>query len=223
MPNSEALAVVQTAVNLSRTHRHAPTLDVLDVVMKGRIDQVLDFTDPAAPNGSLAAPGSPFGQLLAAAFDEAMTPNEWKTFTGPTAEAALHDGCLEIWRTHIVPRFAARYGVARGCRSGRCRTITPALGLQLQAPRDRAERRVTARALDSGRLSPGFLEASVVAASHGRCILTNLRAHFVQMLPGQDHAFDAFIQRLPAKPVIALRCHLAIPYVFPPCRPRTLL
>ena len=79
--------------------------------MKGHIDQVLDFTDPAAPNGSLSAPGAPFGQLLAAAFDEAMTPNEWAAFTGPTAEPALRDGCLEIWRIHVVPRFAARYGV----------------------------------------------------------------------------------------------------------------
>jgi len=46
---------------------------VLDLVMCGRADQVLDFDDPVAPNGSLAAPSAPFGQLLAAAFDEAIT------------------------------------------------------------------------------------------------------------------------------------------------------
>jgi len=112
MPNPEALAVAQAAVSLTRTHRHAPALDVLDVVMKGRIDHVLDFTDPAAPHGSLAAPDAPFGQLLTAAFDEAMTPIEWAAFTGPTAEASLRDACLDIWRIHVVPRFAARYGVA---------------------------------------------------------------------------------------------------------------
>jgi len=39
---------------------------VLDLVMRGRADQVLDFDDPAAPSAA-------FGQLLAAAFDEAMT------------------------------------------------------------------------------------------------------------------------------------------------------
>jgi len=55
---------------------------VLDLVMCGRADQVLDFDDPVAPNGSLAAPSAPFGQLLAAAFDEAMTLNGWATFTG---------------------------------------------------------------------------------------------------------------------------------------------
>ena len=41
--------------------------------MRGRAEQVLDFDDPAAPNGSLATPSAAFGQLLAAAFDEAMT------------------------------------------------------------------------------------------------------------------------------------------------------
>jgi hypothetical protein len=79
--------------------------------MRGRADQVLDFDDPAAPNGSLAAPSAPFGQLLAAAFDEAMTPTEWKAFTGVAADLRLRDGCLEIWQGYVVPRFEARYGV----------------------------------------------------------------------------------------------------------------
>jgi hypothetical protein len=72
MPDSQALAVVQAAISLTRTHSHAPAIDVLDVVMEGRIDQVIDFGDSASPNASLAAPAMPFGQLLAAAFDEAM-------------------------------------------------------------------------------------------------------------------------------------------------------
>jgi hypothetical protein len=76
---------------------------VLDLVMRGRADQLLDFSDLAAPNGTLAAPGAPFGQLLAAAFDEAMTPAEWATFTGPTADAAPRDGCMETWRVYVVP------------------------------------------------------------------------------------------------------------------------
>ena len=70
MPCPDALAVVQAAVSLTRTHPHAPALDVLDLVMRGRADQVLDFDDPAAPNGSLGAPSAAFGQLLAGAFDD---------------------------------------------------------------------------------------------------------------------------------------------------------
>jgi hypothetical protein len=84
---------------------------VLDLVMRGRADQVLDFDDPAAPNGSLAAPSAPFGQLLAAAFDDVMTPTEWKAFTGPAADPVLRDGCLDIWRAYVLSRFEARYGV----------------------------------------------------------------------------------------------------------------
>ena len=68
-------------MDLARSHVPAPAIDVLDLAMKGRIRQAVDFTDPTAENGSLAAPGAPFGQLLAAAFDEAMTPNEWAAFT----------------------------------------------------------------------------------------------------------------------------------------------
>ena len=111
MPDPNADAIVQTTVNLPRTHRYAPALDVLDLVMCGRADQVLDFSDPAAPHGSLAAPGAPFSQLLAAAFDEAMTPIEWAAFMDLTADASLREGCLEIWRVYVVPRFEARYGV----------------------------------------------------------------------------------------------------------------
>ncbi len=83
--------------------------------MKVRIDQVLEFTDPTAVNGSLAAPGAPFGRIVAAAFDEVMTPNEWASSTDATADAALRQGCLDIWRVHVVPRFEARHGaVVRG-------------------------------------------------------------------------------------------------------------
>lgn len=109
MRDPEALAVVHAAINLSRTHRHAPLLDVLDLVMKGHTDQSLDFADSSSPNGSLASPGAPFGQLLAAALDEAMTPTEWATFTGAPADSGLRGGCLEIWRVYVVPRFAARF------------------------------------------------------------------------------------------------------------------
>ena len=111
MANPDAKIVVASAVNLTRTHPQAPALDVLDLVMTGRTDQILDFKGPTASNGSLADPGSPFGSLLAAAFDEAMTPNEWAAFTGSNALPALRDACLEIWRTYVMPRFAARFGV----------------------------------------------------------------------------------------------------------------
>lgn len=96
MANPDATAVVIAAVDLTRTHPHAPALDVLDRVMNGRIDQALDFADPTAMNGSLANPSSPLGRLLAAAFDEAMTANEWATFAGPGCGPGLRDAYLEV-------------------------------------------------------------------------------------------------------------------------------
>jgi hypothetical protein len=111
MATPDALAVVQTAVSLRRTHRHAPPLDVLDLAMRGGAGPVLDFGDTAAANASLVSPAMPFGQLIAEAFDKAMTPLEWTAFTGATADSSLRVGCLQIWRVLVMPRFEARYGV----------------------------------------------------------------------------------------------------------------
>jgi hypothetical protein len=121
MPSHTALAVVQATVNLARTHPQAPALDALDLVIKDRIDQILDFADAAAVNGSLAPPGVPFGQLLAAVFDEAMTPNKWAAFTGPTAEPSLRDVAWKSAHTrHAALRCAVWGGgerVVRGVRT----------------------------------------------------------------------------------------------------------
>ena len=104
MHNPQALGIAQAALSLTRTHPHARAIDVLDLVMRGQIDQALDFAN-------FAAPAAPFGQLVAAAFDDAMTPVEWKAFTGATADAQLRQGCLELWRTYVMPQFEARYCV----------------------------------------------------------------------------------------------------------------
>jgi hypothetical protein len=110
MANRAAQSIVDQATALARSHSHAPAIDLLDLVMQGQINQVLDFSDTSSVNGSLASPGAQFGQLLAAAFDEVMTPNGWSAFTGPMAEVPLRDACLRIWRTNVVPRFGARHG-----------------------------------------------------------------------------------------------------------------
>jgi hypothetical protein len=76
--------------------------------MRGR---ALDFADRTAVNGSLASPGAPFGQLLGAAFDEAMTPNEWRRSLGRRLKR--HYGTL-VWTSGVCTTclgFAARYGV----------------------------------------------------------------------------------------------------------------
>jgi hypothetical protein len=102
--SSHRFNIVLSALALRKSHAAAPLIEVFDIVMKGRAGQVLDF-------GVDAEPASEFGQLIAEAFDESMTPNEWAAFTGPDADTKLRTGCLSIWRTYVLPRFAARYGV----------------------------------------------------------------------------------------------------------------
>lgn len=111
MANPDARAVVDTAVSLSISHPHAPARDVLALALQGRAGQVLDFGDTAAPLGSLAAPVEPFGQLVAAAYDQAMTPDEWKLFTGPDAHPKLRMACLMAWRSDVTPKMAIEHGV----------------------------------------------------------------------------------------------------------------
>ncbi|RVT53977.1 hypothetical protein [Rubrivivax albus] len=111
MSNAEARTVVSDAVSLSASHPHAPAVDVLELTLRGRRGQVLDFGDPGAPLGSLAAPGAPFGQLIAAAYDLAMTPNEWRLFTGPGAHPKLRMACLMAWRSDVVSKMVLQHGV----------------------------------------------------------------------------------------------------------------
>ena len=111
MSNADARAVVSTAVSLSASHPHAPAADVLALALQGRSGQVLDFGEPAAEHGSIASPRSPFGQLVAAAFDQAMTPAEWQLFTGPDAHPHLRVACLMAWHGDVLPKMALANGV----------------------------------------------------------------------------------------------------------------
>lgn len=79
--------------------------------MRGGAEQAPGLADPTAVNGCLAAPGAQLDQRFAAAIDEAMPPSEWAAFTGADALPVLRNACLEIFRVHLMPRFAARYGV----------------------------------------------------------------------------------------------------------------
>jgi hypothetical protein len=109
--NTAARELIDAAVALTASHAHAPARDVLDVTMKGRGGQVLNFIEVGARNGSLADPGSAFGQLVARAFDAGMTPAEWAAFTDSAADPVLRDACLNVWRDEVFARFSARYRV----------------------------------------------------------------------------------------------------------------
>jgi hypothetical protein len=112
MPNLHALNVVQAAVSLGRSHPHAPPLDVLDLVMRGREGQMLNFIEVGVRHASLADPSSPFGQLVAAALDRGMEPEDWISLTSDRADAHLRERLLDLWRDEVMEStFAKRYGV----------------------------------------------------------------------------------------------------------------
>jgi hypothetical protein len=88
-------AHADAAIPLSRSYAHAPPLDVLDLVMQGRVSQVLDLAGNADP-------GAPFGQLIAASFDPCMAPRERATFTALDAAPSLRE---VAWRYGVAMSF----------------------------------------------------------------------------------------------------------------------
>lgn len=97
--------VAAAAVALHRSHARAPVLECLDVALRQRTGSIADF------GPDVCAPSSPFGQLLAEAFDTAMVPDDWALATHrntpPQAAAAL----MQLWHDVVLVPFAARYGL----------------------------------------------------------------------------------------------------------------
>jgi hypothetical protein len=104
MADSEALAIVRTALAMRASHPNAPALDVLDLATKGRHESYPDFEDGAAPGGDWTDPASEFGTLLIEAFDTKYTVQEWKAACvgGMDAEQS------EAWE-RVTEAFASRY------------------------------------------------------------------------------------------------------------------
>lgn len=58
------------------------------------------------------APTSPLGQLLAEAFDTAMSPSEWSAWSTPPADPLLRFAALGLWRSLVLEPFARRFDLA---------------------------------------------------------------------------------------------------------------
>ena len=71
--------VASAAVSLRRSHPHVSAADVLDVVMRGRTGSLADF-------GESIEPATPFGFLIAEAFDDGMAPRDWALVTHPNTD-----------------------------------------------------------------------------------------------------------------------------------------
>jgi hypothetical protein len=97
------LAVVNEALALRRSHPHAPAVDVLDLVIRGRDVWLEDFLDPMVPP-------SPFALLVAEAVGDCMTAGEWRGLTGLDADPRVRDALVQMYREAVWPKFVGRYG-----------------------------------------------------------------------------------------------------------------
>lgn len=98
--------VARAAVALRKSHPHAPALEVLDVVMRQRAGHLADF------GADQLDPGSPFGQIVAEAFDTAMTPADWAVVKNPQADPVLVGALRSVWAQEVLHRFAKHYHLA---------------------------------------------------------------------------------------------------------------
>jgi hypothetical protein len=96
-------AVIDESVNLRASHPAVPPLDILDLVLRGRRTRSINF--------GVISPVSPFGLLVAEAFDRGMPVSDWVgfyRFPDPRVIAALD----EIWRKKVWPAFVTHFGIA---------------------------------------------------------------------------------------------------------------
>lgn len=99
--------VVRAAEAHRRSHPAVPALDVLDLVMEGHTGSLADF-------GVSLHPTTAFGQIIAAAFDKGMAPQDWLLIDlcdNVHLVAELH----RIWIQEVLPKLAARYALTSPC------------------------------------------------------------------------------------------------------------
>jgi hypothetical protein len=103
MPDPTAAVLVDEALALRNSHPHAPAVEVLDLVIKGRGVWLEDLFPHMVPP-------SPFALLVAEAMEDCMTAGEWQAFTGPNADERLRDEMRRQYEEAVLPKFVIRYG-----------------------------------------------------------------------------------------------------------------
>jgi len=109
MIDAELQSAADAAVALSKSHAKVPAVDVLEIVFLGK--QGLKIPAPVDVNHPVMGPRSGLGQLVAAAFDGGMLPQDWLALTSSTADPRVVEALFAIWRAEVLPRFAARFGL----------------------------------------------------------------------------------------------------------------
>ena len=94
--------VALAAVALQKSHPSAPAIEVLDVVMRLRVGRLSDFGDSIKP-------ATPFGFLLAEAFDTGMASQDWNLVTHPNTPPQTVAALTQAWEAEVLAKFAAHF------------------------------------------------------------------------------------------------------------------
>jgi hypothetical protein len=95
------------AVALRNSYPDVSVLEVLDHALRNYRPVTLAGSEP------WALPGTPFGSVLAEAFDKCMTPDEWAAWGGEGTDIAVRDALHDVWLVEVVGPFLARYRADR--------------------------------------------------------------------------------------------------------------
>ena len=105
MPGAITPDLGHAAASLRASHPNVPPVEVLSLVLQGCDGHTLNAAAP------WVLPSSPFGQVIAAAFDRGMSPWEWAVMSVPPADPMLREALATIWRETVLPAFAAHFGL----------------------------------------------------------------------------------------------------------------
>lgn len=104
MPDATALSIVQQALTLRRDYPQCSAQEAIDAAFEGSHGRALNFGDALDPR-------TPFGQLIAEAFDRGMEPGDWLGLMGDGADPLVIKELERIWSTYVLARFENRYGL----------------------------------------------------------------------------------------------------------------
>ena len=104
-----AAKIIERAVALKAAYPGAAARDILDELILAHKGVPLVFVDHS--------PSSPFGQIVAEAFDLGMEPDYWVGLTSESQPSRLRVMLLRTWRDEVWPKLAH---VADGLIEPRC-------------------------------------------------------------------------------------------------------
>lgn len=98
-------ATADAAVAFRQANPASSPLEALDAGIDQRTSLLWNF-------GEAIQPATPFGLLIAEAFDKGMAPDDWRLATHPNTAPRVRAILMDLWQTEVLAKFAAHYGLS---------------------------------------------------------------------------------------------------------------